>query len=137
MNGRIESPIETIEASVYRRLDAMRGDIIKLTQDMVAYKSVNPRFMADPENSQESEVQDYIESKLKALGLEITRWEAEARRPNLVARRRGGAAAAADRAWHLTGILTSCLSATWAVGIMTPGAVTLPMASSTAAEQLT
>ncbi len=80
---------ETLEADVYRRLDAMRGDIIKLTRDMVAYKSVNPRYMTDPENSQESAVQDYVESKLKALGLEITRWEAEARRPNLVARRRG------------------------------------------------
>lgn len=77
------------EAEVHRRLDAMRGDIIKLTQDMVAFKSVNPRFMADPENSQESEVQDFIEAKLRALGLEIARWQAEARRPNLVARRPG------------------------------------------------
>jgi len=81
--------IETIEARVYRRLDAMRDDIIKLTRDLVAFKSVNPRFMPDPEHSQEKEVQDYLESRLKALGLDIARWEAEARRPNLVARRRG------------------------------------------------
>ncbi|MDE2949227.1 MAG: ArgE/DapE family deacylase [Chloroflexota bacterium] len=81
--------IETIEARVYRRLDAMRDDIIKLTRDLVAFKSVNPRFMPDPEYSQEKEVQDYLESRLKALGLDIARWEAEARRPNLVARRRG------------------------------------------------
>ena len=67
----------------------MRDDIIKLVQDMVAFKSVNPRFMADPENSQESEVQDLVETRLRALGLDITRWETEARRPNLVAQRIG------------------------------------------------
>ncbi len=81
--------MDAIEAQVCRRLDVMRDDIIKLVQDMVAFKSVNPRFMADPENSQESEVQDLVESRLKALGLDVTRWEAEARRPNLVARRNG------------------------------------------------
>ena len=81
--------MDAIEAQVCRRLDVMRDDIIKLVQDMVAFKSVNPRFMADPENSQESEVQDLVESRLKALGLDVTRWEAEARRPNLVAQRNG------------------------------------------------
>ena len=81
--------MDAIEAQVCRRLDVMRDDIIKLVQDMVAFKSVNPRFMADPENSQESEVQDLVESRLKALGLDITRWETEARRPNLVAQRYG------------------------------------------------
>ena len=81
--------MDAIEAQVCRRLDVMRDDIIKLVQDMVAFKSVNPRFMADPENSQESEVQDLVESRLKALGLDVTRWEAEARRPNLLARRNG------------------------------------------------
>ena len=81
--------MDAIEAQVCRRLDVMRDDIIKLVQDMVAFKSVNPRFMADPENSQESEVQDLVESRLKGLGLDVTRWEAEARRPNLVARRNG------------------------------------------------
>ena len=81
--------MDAIEAQVCRRLDVMRDDIIKLVQDMVAFKSVNPRFMADPENSQESEVQDLVETRLRALGLDITRWEAEARRPNLVAQRIG------------------------------------------------
>ena len=81
--------MDAIEAQVYRRLDVMRDDIIKLVQDMVAFKSVNPRFMPDPENSQESAVQDLVETRLKALGLDITRWEAEARRPNLVAQRYG------------------------------------------------
>ena len=81
--------MDAIEAQVCRRLDVMRDDIIKLVQDMVAFKSVNPRFMADPENSQESDVQDLVETRLKALGLVITRWETEARRPNLVAQRIG------------------------------------------------
>ena len=81
--------MDAIEAQVCRRLDVMRDDIIKLVQDMVAFKSVNPRFMSDPENSQESEVQDLVETRLRALGLDITRWETEARRPNLVAQRIG------------------------------------------------
>lgn len=81
--------MEAIEARVYRRLDAMRDDIIRLTRDLIAFKSVNPRFMSRPEDSQESDLQDYLETRLKALDLQVTRWEAEARRPNLVAQRRG------------------------------------------------
>ena len=81
--------LTAIETQVHQRLDAMRADIIRLTQDMVAFKSVNPRFMADPESSDETGVQDYLESKLKSLGLQVTRWEAEPRRPNLVAQRAG------------------------------------------------
>ena len=63
----------------------MRADIIRLTQEMVAFKSVNPRFMSDPETSEERDIQDYLESRLRALGLQLTRWEKEKRRPNLVA----------------------------------------------------
>ncbi len=77
------------EKKVYDRLDAMRDDIIKLTQQMVAFKSVNPRFMDEPATSEETQVQDYLEGKLKAIGLDVTRWEAEKRRPNLVALRPG------------------------------------------------
>ena len=63
----------------------MRADIIRLTQDMVAFKSVNPRFMPDPENSEESQVQDYLQARLSESGLQLARWEKEALRPNLVA----------------------------------------------------
>ena len=42
--------------------------------------------MAEPERSEESEVQDYLEAWLSGLGLPPTRWEEETRRPNLVAR---------------------------------------------------
>ena len=69
--------MEALESQVYSRLEEMRGDIVKLTQEMVAFKSVNPRFMADPESSEESAVQDLLESTLKTLGLEVTRWEKE------------------------------------------------------------
>ncbi len=78
--------MESTERQIYQRLDAMREDIIRLTQEMVAFKSVNPHFMAAPETSQEAAVQDYVEKKLQSLGLELTRWEKEPRRPNLVAR---------------------------------------------------
>ena len=78
--------MQSIETQIYQRLDAMREDIIRLTQEMVAFKSVNPHFMAAPETSQEAALQDYVEKKLRSLGLELTRWEKEPQRPNLVAR---------------------------------------------------
>ncbi|MCY3781811.1 MAG: ArgE/DapE family deacylase [Chloroflexi bacterium] len=77
--------LRAIEAQVYQRLDTMRDDIIQFTQEMVSFKSVNPRFMGDPDKSEETEVQDFLEAKLKSLGLRLTRWEKEGRRPNLVA----------------------------------------------------
>ena len=77
--------LQAIESQVHQRLDAMRDDIIRLTQEMVAFKSINPRFMAEPESSEEREVQEYLEARLKALGLQLARWEKEPRRPNLVA----------------------------------------------------
>ena len=63
----------------------MRADITLLTQEMVAFKSINPRFMAEPETSEESQIQDFLESRLQTLGLPLTRWEKEPGRPNLVA----------------------------------------------------
>jgi len=74
-----------IESQLHQRLDAMRADIIQLTQELVAFRSVNPRFMAEPESSEETEVQDYLEARLDELGLQLARWEKERRRPNLVA----------------------------------------------------
>ncbi len=74
-----------LESRVHQRLDAMRADIIGLTQAMVAFKSINPRFMSNPDASEESQIQDHLEAKLKSLGLHLTRWEKEALRPNLVA----------------------------------------------------
>ena len=77
--------LQAVELQAHQHLDAMRADIIRLTQEMVAFKSVNPRFMSDPETSQETDIQNYLESRLGALGLQLTRWEKEPRRPNLVA----------------------------------------------------
>lgn len=74
-----------IESQLHQRLDAMRADIIHLTQELVAFRSINPRFMAEPESSEETEVQDYLEARLNELGLQLARWEKERRRPNLVA----------------------------------------------------
>ena len=86
--------MDAIESQLHERIDQMRADIIQLTRDMVAFKSVNPRFMPDPANSEETQVQDFLESKLRSLGLDVTRWEQEARRPNLVAIRKGRGAGA-------------------------------------------
>ncbi len=77
--------LPAIELALHQRLEAMRADIIRLTQEMLAFKSVNPRFMAESEISEEREIQDYLEARLNALGLQLTRWEKEPGRPNLVA----------------------------------------------------
>ncbi len=77
--------LQAVELQAHQRLDALRADIIRLTQEMVAFKSINPRFMSDPETSEETDIQDYLESRLRGLGLPLTRWEKEMRRPNLVA----------------------------------------------------
>ena len=77
--------LQAVELQAHQRLDALRADIIRLTQEMVAFKSINPRFMSDPETSEETDIQDYLESKLRGLGLPLTRWEKEMGRPNLVA----------------------------------------------------
>ena len=78
-----------IETQLCDLIDSRRDAIIGLTRDMVAFKSINPRFMPDPENSQESQLQDFVESQLREMNLDVTRWEAEARRPNLVGIRVG------------------------------------------------
>ena len=78
-----------IETQLCDLIDSRRDSIIGLTRDMVAFKSINPRFMHDSENSQESQLQDFVESQLRAMNLDVTRWEAEARRPNLVGIRGG------------------------------------------------
>ena len=78
-----------IEARLCALIEGRRDSIIQLTRDMVAFKSVNPRYMPDPENSQESQLQDFVEGVLRGIGLDVTRWEAEARRPNLVGIRQG------------------------------------------------
>ena len=77
--------LQTIELQAHQRLEAMRADIIQLTQELVAFKSVNPRFMLAPKDSEETEVQAYLEARLRALDLRVARWEKEPRRPNLVA----------------------------------------------------
>lgn len=77
--------LRNIESKVHQRLDSMRADIIRLTQDLVGFKSVNPRFMSNPEASEETQIQDYLEARLNARDLQVTRWEKEQRRPNLLA----------------------------------------------------
>ncbi len=57
---------------------------VHLTQQLVRYKSLNPNFIAQVELSEEPQLQDFLESTLRDLGLRTTRWEAVARRPNLV-----------------------------------------------------
>ena len=81
--------LQRIESQVHQRLDATRADIVRLTQELVAFRSVNPRFMADPESSEESQVQDFLQTRLSKSELKLARWEKEAGRPNLVALLRG------------------------------------------------
>lgn len=69
---------------VFTILDHDRDYVLNLVQKMVGYKSVNPVFIDDPADSEEAEVQEFLEQVMQEIGLETTLWEAFPNRPNLV-----------------------------------------------------
>jgi acetylornithine deacetylase len=81
--------VEQIVNRIFQALDDNKSEVLKLTQDLVAFKSINPIFMSSPEASEEAKVQDFVEGLMKAMKLDITRTEHQLNRPNLVGARRG------------------------------------------------
>src|SRR5262245_5066440 len=71
---------------VFEILEQDRAFVLNLTQQLTGYKSINPRFMTNPEASQEAELQHFLEGVMRDIGLETTSWEAFPHRPNLVGR---------------------------------------------------
>lgn len=75
-----------VEKQIFDSLDQSHDDTVKLIKDLVAFKSINPNFMDNPSISEEAQVQDFLEQLLRNMGLDVTRWELAADRPNIVAR---------------------------------------------------
>ena len=67
-------------------LDGERDFVVDLTQQLVRYKSVNPNFIAEGAESQESEVQGLLQGVMSGLGLAVESWEDAPGRPNVVGR---------------------------------------------------
>jgi acetylornithine deacetylase/succinyl-diaminopimelate desuccinylase family protein len=71
---------------VFEILDRNQDFVVDLTRQLVGYKSINPNFINNPESSQETEVQQFLEEVMQDIGLDTTSWEAFPGRPNLVGR---------------------------------------------------
>lgn len=84
-NADLDSAI----AKVFDILERDRDFVVNLTRKLVSFKSINPRFISNPEISQETELQIYFEEVMREIGLETERWDAFPRRPNLVGRLAG------------------------------------------------
>lgn len=69
---------------VQSAIEADQEYVIELTRDIVRIPSVNPKFISDPEINREAEVQQRLESELRACGFQTEQWEVFPERPNLV-----------------------------------------------------
>ena len=72
-----------------RAVEARADDLTDLLARLVCVPSVNPKFLEDPAFNRESEVQDVIESELKALGFATSRDFPLPGRPNLIGKAKG------------------------------------------------
>lgn len=75
---------EAAVEAVWKVLDNDRDYATTLTQRLVRIPSVNPKFVKDAEQNQESAVQDLVENELKSFGMSIDRWDVFADRPNVI-----------------------------------------------------
>ena len=83
--SQLKQAIET----VYANIDGDSSYVTELTQQMVGFKSINPAFMPDPENSEEAACQAFMAAELQKIGLDVKTVEAVEKRPNLVACKQG------------------------------------------------
>ena len=80
------SALDAAIGQLLETLDRDRDFVVDLTQRLLAYKSINPRFIDNPEISQEVEIQQFLQGIMQEMGLETTIWDALPNRPNLVGR---------------------------------------------------
>jgi acetylornithine deacetylase len=90
---------EAAVQAAWKALDGDRDYATKLTQDLVRIPSVNPKFVADPEQNREKDVQDVVERELRALDMKIDRWDVFDNRPNVI----GNLAGSEERSLLLCG----------------------------------
>ena len=81
--------LEAASAAVLAGLDESQAFIVDLAQKLVGFRSVNPRYTAEGEPSEEPEIQEFLDGLMRELGLETDSWEVFPSRPNVVGRLRG------------------------------------------------
>jgi acetylornithine deacetylase/succinyl-diaminopimelate desuccinylase family protein len=74
---------ESWEAPLREAVTLQHEKTVALLQHLVRIPSVNPKFVADPAQNREPEVQDAIEAELRALGFATERSHPFPDRPNL------------------------------------------------------
>ena len=74
---------DALEA-VWAAIDKERDYVIDLTREIVAIPSVNPKFVQDPTQNREPDVQNVIQGHLEAAGFSTERWDVFPDRPNVI-----------------------------------------------------
>ena len=72
--------VEAVQAAIEKDRDF----VIELTREIVAIPSVNPKFVQDPAQNRETDVQNVIQGHLDAAGFSTERWDVFPDRPNVV-----------------------------------------------------
>ena len=72
--------VEAVQAAI----DKDRDFVIELTREIVAIPSVNPKFVQDPAQNRETDVQNVIQGHLDAAGFSTERWDVFPDRPNVI-----------------------------------------------------
>ena len=72
--------VEAVQAAI----DKDRDFVIELTREIVAIPSVNPKFVQDPVQNRETDVQNVIQGHLDAAGFSTERWDVFPDRPNVI-----------------------------------------------------
>lgn len=75
---------EAAVEAVWKAIDEEGGYVTDLTRKLVRIPSVNPKFVLDPDQNNESAVQDLVQSELVQIGMSIDRWDVFPGRPNVV-----------------------------------------------------
>lgn len=79
----------TTQSAITDILDRDEEYLVELTQELVRFKSVNPKFIPPSATSEETQLQEHVADLLNGLGLATETWDALPGRPNVVATMRG------------------------------------------------
>jgi len=76
---------QAVEEWVHKHQQYMIG----LLQEMIRFKSINPKFIDDPSSSECDKLQEFLQDYLLTLGLSVDKWDVYDRQPNIVATLQG------------------------------------------------
>lgn len=82
-SGTVVEPLTELEQAILEDIDASEEQLFDLLRTLIRFRTPNPP------GGNESEAQDWVEARLRELGLETDRWDALPGRPNVVGVLRG------------------------------------------------